>query len=118
MQFKAQAWVADLYSDQFAITWWHLHSPFKIESDFATPAWHEANKGCLQTDGNQEPIHFRHAAAEETGLPDSSQDLVSACLLFHELPEAAAQAIIKEAYRILKPGGLLAIMVCTAYYYS
>ena len=68
----------------------------------------------MQTDSNQEPIQFKHAAAEETGLPESSQDLVSACLLFHELPQSAACTIIREAYRVLKPGGLLAIMVCTA----
>ena len=67
----------------------------------------------MQSDGSQERIQFRHAAAEETGLPDSSQDLVSACLLFHELPASAAHSIIREAYRVLKPGGLLAIMVCT-----
>jgi hypothetical protein len=28
-----------------------------------------------------------HAAAEATGLPDSSQDLVSICLVCHELPQ-------------------------------
>jgi ubiquinone/menaquinone biosynthesis C-methylase UbiE len=51
-----------------------------------------------------------HAAAESTGLPDASFDLVSACLLFHELPQSAAIAIIREARRLLRPGGHLAIM--------
>lgn len=68
---------------------------------------------CVQeaNGGAAEPIHFRHAAAEDTQLPDSSQDLVSACLLFHELPQSAAQSIVQEAFRILRPGGALAIMV-------
>ena len=51
-----------------------------------------------------------HAAAESTGLPDASFDLVSACLLFHELPQSAAIAIIREARRLLRPGGHFAIM--------
>jgi ubiquinone/menaquinone biosynthesis C-methylase UbiE len=51
-----------------------------------------------------------HAAAESTGLTDASFDLVSACLLFHELPQTAAIAILQEARRLLRPGGHLAIM--------
>jgi ubiquinone/menaquinone biosynthesis C-methylase UbiE len=56
------------------------------------------------------PIDWVHAAAEETGLPEQSFDLVSACLMFHELPQSAAEAIISEANRLLRPGGYLAIM--------
>ncbi|MGB5631817.1 MAG: methyltransferase domain-containing protein [Waterburya sp.] len=55
-------------------------------------------------------IKWVHAAAESTDFPDNSVDLVSACLMFHELPTTAAQAIIKEAHRLLRPGGYLAIM--------
>ena len=55
-------------------------------------------------------ITWLHRAAEETGLSDRSFDLVSACLMFHELPTQAAQAIIQEARRLLRPGGYLAIM--------
>lgn len=51
-----------------------------------------------------------HAAAESTGLPSGSYDLVSACLLFHELPQSAAREILQEARRLLRPGGHLAIM--------
>jgi ubiquinone/menaquinone biosynthesis C-methylase UbiE len=51
-----------------------------------------------------------HAAAESTGLPSASYDLVSACLMFHELPQTAAIAILHEARRLLRPGGHLAIM--------
>jgi len=58
----------------------------------------------------QAPITWLHAAAESTGLPSASQDLVSAHLLFHELPQSAAHAILREARRVLRPGGHLAIM--------
>lgn len=51
-----------------------------------------------------------HAPAEATGLPDASFDLVSAHLLFHELPQSAAIEILQEARRLLRPGGHLAIM--------
>ncbi|QQE66440.1 SAM-dependent methyltransferase [Leptolyngbya sp. BL0902] len=55
-------------------------------------------------------ITWHHAAAEDTGLPAASYDLVSACLMFHELPQTAARAIVQEAHRLLKPGGHFAIM--------
>jgi ubiquinone/menaquinone biosynthesis C-methylase UbiE len=55
-------------------------------------------------------MNWRHAAAESTGLPDASFDLVSACLLFHELPQTAAKQIFHEARRLLRPGGYLTIM--------
>ena len=51
-----------------------------------------------------------HAAAESTGLPDASFDLVSAFLMFHELPQSAAIAILQEARRLLRPGGYFALM--------
>jgi ubiquinone/menaquinone biosynthesis C-methylase UbiE len=55
-------------------------------------------------------ITWLHAPAESTGLPDASFDLVSACLLFHELPDDISCQIIQEAARLLRPGGHLAIM--------
>ncbi|MBD2329333.1 class I SAM-dependent methyltransferase [Alkalinema sp. FACHB-956] len=51
-----------------------------------------------------------HAASEQTGLPAGSYDLVSACLMFHELPQSASIEIFHEARRLLKPGGYLTIM--------
>ncbi len=60
--------------------------------------------------GSQNPPTWVHAAAESTGLPSASFDLVSACLMFHELPRGAAIEILHEARRLLRPGGHLAIM--------
>jgi SAM-dependent methyltransferase len=56
------------------------------------------------------PIRWLHRPAEATHLPPESFDLVSACLLFHELPKAASRQILQESYRLLQPGGYLAIM--------
>eukprot|EP00850_Spirogloea_muscicola_P015778 SM000124S25910 [mRNA] locus=s124:2650:5388:- [translate_table: standard] len=55
-------------------------------------------------------IKFLHGAGEATGLPSNSVDLVSMCLVCHELPRFATKQIIAEAQRILRPGGALAIM--------
>ena len=55
-------------------------------------------------------INWVHAAAESTGLPTGSFDLVSTFLMCHELPQSATEQIFREAQRLLRPGGYLAIM--------
>lgn len=55
-------------------------------------------------------ITWLHAAAESTGLTNNSFDLVSAFLMFHELPQSATQQILIEARRLLRPGGYLTLM--------
>jgi ubiquinone/menaquinone biosynthesis C-methylase UbiE len=64
----------------------------------------------LRSRQNGRSTRWIHAAAEATGLPDQSFDLVSACLLFHELPQSAAIQIVQEARRLLRPQGYLTIM--------
>lgn len=54
--------------------------------------------------------HWVHGAAEATGLPTGQFDWVSVCLVFHELPQTAAIAVLQEARRLLKPGGTLSLM--------
>lgn len=65
-----------------------------------------------QTKQPENANHFTwlHAAGESTGLPGASFDLVSAFLIFHELPQTAAVAVLQEARRLLRPGGHLAMM--------
>lgn len=60
--------------------------------------------------GHSPEITWHHAAAEAMPLPSASVDLVSAHLVFHELPQSAAIAVLHEARRLLRPGGHLAIM--------
>lgn len=55
-------------------------------------------------------INWIHARAESTGLPDASFDLVSTFLVFHELPQEVAQQILREARRLLRPGGYFTLM--------
>lgn len=42
--------------------------------------------------GQKEALRFKHAAGEATGLPDASVDLVSICLVCHELPQVGCAA--------------------------
>lgn len=55
-------------------------------------------------------INWVHAAAEATGLPDDSFDLVSICLVCHELPQFATRKMFREARRLLRSNGSIAIM--------
>jgi len=59
---------------------------------------------------NQKTPTWVHAAAEATGLPAAAFDLVSICLVCHELPQKATREIFREARRLLRVGGHLTIM--------
>ena len=52
-----------------------------------TPCIHASTQGAAV------PATFLHAAAEDTRLPDSSADLVSICLVCHELPRSATKEV-------------------------
>ena len=51
-------------------------------------------------------VHFAQRLCEETGFPDNHFDIVTSNLLFHEVTKAAAGDIIRESYRVLRPGGV------------
>lgn len=55
-------------------------------------------------------IQWLHSLAEATSFADGEFDLVTASLLFHETPTDIAQAILKEGYRLLSPGGQIIIL--------
>ncbi|NRD89665.1 class I SAM-dependent methyltransferase [Sphingopyxis sp. BSNA05] len=52
-------------------------------------------------------IHFKQMSAEALDYEDASFDLVFSSMFLHELSRKARTAAFKEAYRVLKPGGLL-----------
>jgi len=57
------------------------------------------------------PQHrFMHALAEDTGLPAESFDIVTLNFLLHELPLDSSRAALREACRLLAPGGMIAIL--------
>ena len=55
-------------------------------------------------------INWIHGLAENTKLLAESFDLVTASLLFHETPTSISKEIIKEAHRLLTPGGQVIIL--------
>ncbi len=55
-------------------------------------------------------IQWVHGLAEETQYADGEFDLVTASLLFHEMPPTISKAVLQEAYRLLKPGGQVIIL--------
>jgi len=58
----------------------------------------------------QREIEWIHGKGEETGLPNSSFDLVTLQFVIHELPSFATESVLREALRLLRPGGFVAIV--------
>lgn len=71
-----------------------------------SPAYIERAKAAL----GRHPAEWHRAAAESVPLPDASADLVTAVYLLHELPPQARSATLREAARVLRPGGRLVIV--------
>ena len=56
------------------------------------------------------------AGGEATGQPDDHFDLVTSYAMFHELPLAAADAVLRECLRVTRPGGYTVIGDVKAYH--
>lgn len=54
-------------------------------------------------------IQWQQGLAEATGWDADRFDLVTASFLCHELPPAVSQAVLRESWRLLKPGGQILI---------
>jgi SAM-dependent methyltransferase len=52
-------------------------------------------------------IDFAQEDATSTSYPDASFDLIASTLLLHEMPRSAILALLRECYRLLKPGGIM-----------
>ncbi len=63
-----------------------------------------------QAEQLRKPIAFYQRAAEATGFNAGSFDLVTATMLIHELPMPVLRRVLAEALRVLRPGGLLAVL--------
>jgi len=52
-------------------------------------------------------VHFHQLNAEDTDFEDQSFDLIVSRILLHETSSKALPRIMKECYRLLKPGGVM-----------
>jgi len=78
-----------------------------IGIDYAAPMLKYAHR---LSESRGKRVRYVQSYAERTGLEENSADLVTAIWLFHEMPRAARAATVREALRILRPGGFFAIM--------
>ena len=69
----------------------------------------EENNGGETRYAQRTRITYMHANAEATGLDEASVSLATLCFVCHELPSDATRAIFEEAFRVLEPGGMLAL---------
>jgi len=53
---------------------------------------------------------YFNANAESTPFPSESFDIVTVMYGFHEIPFQGRRRILKEAHRVLQPGGVLAVI--------
>ena len=60
-------------------------------------------------------VHYAQMNAEALGFPAGHFDLVYNMILLHEVPVAAIRNILREALRVLRPGGLYADLDLPAY---
>lgn len=60
-----------------------------------------------RADGFDAAVDFRQMNATQLDYPDNHFDVVFSSMFLHELPIKDIRAYISEAYRVLKPGGLL-----------
>ena len=73
--------------------------------DLSTAYLRQANRWLSQQPG--ELPQLTQGNAEELPFKDQSLNAVTCVFLLHELPAEARQAVITEAFRVLRPGGVL-----------
>jgi ubiquinone/menaquinone biosynthesis C-methylase UbiE len=51
-------------------------------------------------------VNFGQGLAEKTGFPDGYFDMTVSYIIHHELPQTATRAVIEEAHRVTRAGGV------------
>lgn len=61
------------------------------------------------------PMHFSQQNAEDTDFEDGKFDLIVSSFFLHEIPVPITRNVLKEALRLLSPGGILCFMELPAH---
>ena len=88
------------------ITWQRLHPESECHGvDLAAPCLKLAHQRAREQGLH---IYLSQQDLEHLDYADNSFDLIFFNFMLHELPPANTPALLREAYRVLKPGGLFA----------
>jgi ubiquinone/menaquinone biosynthesis C-methylase UbiE len=55
-------------------------------------------------------VTFMQGLIESSGFPDNHFDIITSFIVFHEMPPEISKQIIAEVKRMLRPGGIFAII--------
>ena len=59
--------------------------------------------------GMDQAVRFKQGRGEATGFDGGFFDVINSYILFHEIPFSATEKVVREMYRILRPGGVFNI---------
>jgi len=75
-------------------------------TDIGAPMVRYAHWRTIQQDLD---VHYAQMPAEDLDFPDNHFDVVTAHLLFHEIPVPVIKRVLNEAKRVLRPGGVFGL---------
>lgn len=59
---------------------------------------------------NNLDIQWLHGLAEQSGLAAHSFDVITVCMVFHEMPPHISKLVLRECHRLVKPEGQVIIL--------
>jgi ubiquinone/menaquinone biosynthesis C-methylase UbiE len=86
-------------------SWKDVYAEAEVHGiDVAAPCLRYAH---ARAQAQSREIHFHQMNAERLAFPDASFDLVFSSMFLHEVPPHGIARILREAHRVLRPGGLM-----------
>jgi ubiquinone/menaquinone biosynthesis C-methylase UbiE len=87
---------------------WYLEHPDTavVGVELSEPCLRVAALRAAQAGVDPSKVRFLQADAIATGLPAGASDVVTSTMVVHEMPPSHIRAMLREAHRMLKPGGL------------
>ncbi len=88
-----------------SLPWKHAYPDAKLTGiDAAAPCLEYASARAKLQDVDADFVQMR---SDALAFPDASFDLVFSSMFLHELPPAMRRKTLQDAYRVLRPGGLM-----------